>query len=281
LLKKSFYVDGDFKSFNISQTLDELNKLGYSVIEDFATNITIEEITKEFELLFISIKQGYTRSVSNGNYGFFPSEWVKKNKDIFKKIYKFLNNENLIKIGKDFLKIKNNNHTINRHFEFEINKLKGASTASLPHFDRQPALKMFLYLTDVTKTSGATFYYPQTYREIRHHIFSILSNCSDIHQLKNFISELNISSKKVDIECRKGTLMICDTAGLHGGGNILENNITRKVIRGVTFYLPESYTYLNKDAVGISEKNFKDFFNRKTLRFSKKNFMSYDQIKSC
>ena len=75
--------------------------------------------------------------------------------------------------------------------------------------------------------------------------------------------------------------MICDTAGLHGGGNILENNITRKVIRGVTFYLPESYTYLNKDAVGISEKNFKDFFNRKTLGFSKKNFMSYDQIKSC
>ena len=30
--------------------------------------------------------------------------------------------------------------------------------------------------------------------------------------------------------------MICDTAGLHGGGNILENNITRKVIRGLLIY---------------------------------------------
>ena len=122
-----------------------------------AINLTIEEITKEFELLFISIKQGYTRSVSNGNYGFFPSEWVKKNKDIFKEIYKFLNNENLIKIGKDFLKIKNNNHTINRHFEFEINKLKGASTASLPHFDRAPALKMFLY-DRCNENKWCTFY---------------------------------------------------------------------------------------------------------------------------
>ena len=66
-----------------------MNKLGYSVIEDFATNITIEEITKEFELLFISVKQGYTRSVSNGNYGFFPNEWVKKNKIYLKKYINF------------------------------------------------------------------------------------------------------------------------------------------------------------------------------------------------
>ena len=47
-------------SIFLKNSWDELNKLGYSVIEDFATNTTIEEITKEFELLFISIKQGYT-----------------------------------------------------------------------------------------------------------------------------------------------------------------------------------------------------------------------------
>ena len=119
---------------------------------------------------------------------------------------------------------------------------------------------MFLYLTDVTKTSGAT-YYPQTYREIRHHIFSILSNCSDIHQLKNFISELNISSK-VDIECRKGTLMICDTVICTVEGIFLKTISQERSLGG--YFLFTRVVYLSQQGCsGISEKNFKDFLIEK------------------
>ena len=51
--------------------------------------------------------------------------------------------------------------------------------------------------------------------------------------------------------------MVCTVEG------IFLKTISQERSLGGLLFLPESYTYLNKDAVGISEKNFKDFLIEK------------------
>lgn len=264
-----------FNHFNSSEVLTQLQENGYAVVEDFLKKRTIEKLTDEFQFLFSLASQvGTKRSVSNGDYGLCPFELIDEYKDRCNTTFDFLNYEPLMKVGEDYFNIKSN-LKINNHVEFEINSSKGASTASLPHFDRMPALKMIIYLTDVSETSGATYVYPRTYTEIRHHIFKSLSNVADIHELKNFVLEKEISVERVTVECRKGTLIIVDTAGLHGGGNMGEENINRKVIRGLTWYLPESFKNLSNSALPINDEMFSN--NGSQIKIPTDSFITYAQ----
>lgn len=276
---KSLFLRENFRTFDSTEVIENLKESGYAMIEGFASKKTIRELSTEFDfLLSLASYAGTKRNISNGEYGLCPIELIEKNKDKCGKTFEFLTHKNLKKIGEDYLNAQDEKIEINNQIEFEINHSKGRSTASLPHFDRMPALKMFIYLTDVKQKSGATFLFPKTYREVRRHIFSSLSSISDIHELKNFISASKIPKEEFFIECRKGTLVIIDTAGLHGGGNILEDNVTRKVIRGITWYLPASFQHLNTAAIGISDELFAENMGQPSLPTVA--FDTFDEINS-
>lgn len=245
-------------SFDIPKISSNLRRDGFAIIENYLTKAQITPLLDEFEKAFLLSEQADTkRSVLNGDYALLPKNLLQKSSDSFPELLGFLNNPKLHEIVKSYFNLSSC-EKINGHVEVEINFSSGKSSASLPHFDKLPALKIFLFLTDITSNSGATYVYPKTYKQTRRFIFDSLSHLNDFNKLENFISEKNLSGiDRVDFECKKGTLLIADTAGLHGGGCMTEKGSTRKVIRATTWYLPKSFDSLSQQAALIADDQFK------------------------
>lgn len=111
--------------------------------------------------------------------------------------------------------------------------------------------KVFIYLTDVDETSGPFMYYPESHYHGKHHgLFPQTRPSGSYPDLKE--AENKISKKDVKVCTGKaGTVIFCDTAGLHRGGYSTEKSRTMITIayfsKGNTsirkhYYLPEQYS---------------------------------------
>lgn len=240
------------------EIVSSLNNFGLAIIDDFYSTSEVNCLNKEFEKAFsLAEDAGTKRSVLNGQYGLCPREMVDFHKQDLPQFFKLLHDRKLSEVGGMYFQIREDQfHRINNHVEVEINESTGISNASLPHFDRMPALKMFVYLVDVDADNGPTFVYPKTYISVRDKIFAQLNQIGDVHELKNFIREESINSLRNTICGKKGTLIIADSSSLHGGGNIRKEGLVRKTIRATTWYLPVSHQKLSKQALPIKDSLF-------------------------
>lgn len=98
------------------------------------------------------------------------------------------------------------------------------------HFDPYPALKYFIYLEDTTTKNGCLKVIPNTIsitKEIRKQIpFEQITG--EGYKVEHLIESLE--SQIVNLEGKKGSLIIFDTELFHVGSNLLDNDAERMVI---------------------------------------------------
>jgi hypothetical protein len=251
---------------------------GAVVIDDFFSASDSESLSYELSCAFeLAEKAGTKRSIGNGFYGLWPRELAEERKNELPLLYDFLHDKDLQSIGGSYLGLNKSDYLkINNHLECEVNMALGRSNASLPHFDRMPGLKMILYLTDVDEKNGPTFFYPNTFRSVRNQLLSTLNNVGDVHDLANFILPDDVSSERVAVHCRKGSLVIVDTCTLHGGGHLIGEHAVRKCVRGTTWYLPSSHSRLSPQAIPVDTALFENDGDVENVDWDK--FVSFSDI---
>ena len=132
-------------SFDIPKISGNLRRDGFAIIENYLTEAQITPLLDEFEKAFLLSEQaGTKRSVLNGEYGLLTKNLLQKSSDSFPEIIGFLNNQNLHEVARTYLDLSSF-EKINNHIEIEINSSNGESSASLPHYYKLPALKIFRY----------------------------------------------------------------------------------------------------------------------------------------
>ena len=110
---------------------------------------------------------------------------------------------------------------------------QGTARNGYLHFDRLGTFKLFMYLTDCDKDSGAFSYYPGTYqlgkslrKKEQHRDYAKIKNRLEIDY-----PELGYKTEDVfPIEGPAGTMFVFHSDLFHMGGNI-SNNKSRRVIR--------------------------------------------------
>jgi hypothetical protein len=106
------------------------------------------------------------------------------------------------------------------------------------HFDREQALKFFIYLTDTKKENGAFEYDPGSHREGHFRANYFLLKGVPQRQIPNDIPIEELHHPQV-IEGAAGDLIIFDPDGFHRGG-VVQPGQERMVIRGHSHPLPKA-----------------------------------------
>jgi hypothetical protein len=104
------------------------------------------------------------------------------------------------------------------------------------HFDRQQALKFFMYLVDTNEENGAFEYCPGTQREGRLRANYHVLRGGRQRDIPNDIPDEEIRNP-VTVAGKAGDLIIFDPDGFHRGGVVQEGN-ERKIIRGHAHPVP-------------------------------------------
>jgi len=104
------------------------------------------------------------------------------------------------------------------------------------HFDRQQALKFFIYLTDTNEQNGAFEFCPGTHMEGHFRANYYLLRGYSLKNFPNDIPDDEIRNPEV-VSAQAGDLIIFDADGFHRGGKIGHDK-ERLVIRGHSHPLP-------------------------------------------
>lgn len=117
--------------------------------------------------------------------------------------------------------------------EQKILDKKQWSRNNYAHIDPFRALKFLLFLTDVTKESGAFCCVPGTQEigkklRLRNSVEQNLS--SNTYTLAAHSDFAYLEDQMIPMEGKAGMLLIMDTDMIHGGGVILRDGLERKVI---------------------------------------------------
>lgn len=139
------------------------------------------------------------------------------------------------------------------------------------HYDRQQALKFYIYVKDTQQSDGAFEYVPGSHYEGRYRANYHLAIGTPLQQLPNDIPEDEILNP-VTIEGKAGDLIIFDTDGFHRGGIVCEGG-ERMVVRGHSHPYPVSVGYgqarlFSKNWFLQSNFNFAKLFNKHYSRIS-------------
>ena len=239
------------KNFNSAQAVN-LNKYGYTIINDFLTKTEFERIINTCEKIekenkFNVKKYGQKKVYS---YDFFYNHHNSDPEiDSIKNIFiKRLNESSFME---DISKILKINHAKIPNLSFEkIIAEDGftdhGDTDSEFHADRfYPCVKIFFYLNDNKIENGAfeyiskshRFSYDRMYHEYLHSIFicgqKIFSNFMKIfgYEVKN--NRVTFKQEKIDkifgknsiiaCEAPKNSLVICNNKGFHRRGRLMSN----------------------------------------------------------
>jgi hypothetical protein len=235
-------------SYEIKDIIKILKKEGCLHISNFLDNDILVEIENEFDLIFSKIPNYGEASLDN------PSELVIQGND-----YKFGKHLSLHSASYRYFPILMNNintdflkNIIYEYFgtldqfcmqifmshDYNIASEKDFSRQNYLHFDPYESLKFFLYLTDTTKDSGATYYVPgshslgKNYRENKMN----LNDASGVqggvpHRLDDYEKEPQYTKKDaIPVLAKAGDLLILNTDVLHYGGVCKTNDHDRKLI---------------------------------------------------
>ena len=216
-------------SIFIKEVTQEVNEKGYSkrslseIFDSKEIDELYDEVSKRFSKPPRKKDSSWTSSKDYIDYyegGFYPEIQDFNPTDIFHKIA----------INEDILEIVHTYFSSIGHLcHVELNQCNivkdtdGFQGSQSPH--RDPALryslKVFIYWSDVTKDDGPFSYYPKT------HFKGDLSSIASSKKLfggSYYPDKNELQSAKVEnLTGPKGTIIFCDTSGLHFGGRAYSN----------------------------------------------------------
>ena len=213
---------------DVNKTYSDLQAKGYSVINNFLTDVS--DVKNEVFGLLENIKDDSSYKFGKALRLGSIKENHSKNPDIFK----VLGQNWMIELAKEYLK-KDQLFTeifITNDFRND----RGIETNGILHFDKFHTLKYMLYLSDCDKSSGAFCCVPGSHidgkflREKAWQETQVYENIKN-KPLEDYRGILEYSEKDViALEGNAGTLIIFETDVFHRGG-IVEDNKERLLIR--------------------------------------------------
>jgi len=224
---------------------------GGACIPSFIDSDQLQKIEIEIEQAFqLDTKFNNERSCPNGSYYLIPRNALENFGDDYSGILSFLSDPFLQEVGRLHSGLPQEDaHRINNHVGIEVNSWSSDPMGTQPHFDRIPALEMFIYLHDTDRNPGAIFFYPGSHIGTRRYLRNQLGIDPNPLHLRNFIPSGSLPPRPF-IEAPAGTLIIVDTMVIHGGGDMTEG-YARKTIRGTTWVLPEKSAYIEPAAIQV------------------------------
>ncbi len=211
------------------EILAKLDQYGVAVIENFADEAQVASLMKEYRACMDGAIPGLeTKEYSAGQL--FVVENNQHAKKELPATIKFYNSEFMEAISKAYF---NNEDFLLNHEIYVCRDVKESDHVSqCLHYDREPTLKFFIYLNDVSKKNGAFHCVPGSHKETRK---------KEEYNRQNFImpsweetrahNEKNVS-REVAIEGGAGTLVIVHTDVFHRAGKLEGGE--RNLMRGHT-----------------------------------------------
>lgn len=219
-------VKENIKTKTESEIIDTLRSEGIVVLHN--AYYGLEAIVEETKLLL--------QNEGNDEYKFGTAAQLNelgKIQSQYPRIYRFFN--------QDWMKEVSLGYTGPSHHYFQeimashdYRSDRGVERNGQLHYDRRWALKFFLYLSDVTKDSGAFYYVPGSHKQGEWYRKNEWSQGKAYKNIRNRLIEdfgYNINNfNLVPVEAKAGTLIIFDTDTYHMGG-FTKNGNERLVLR--------------------------------------------------
>jgi hypothetical protein len=207
---------------NINEMVTTLQNEGVFIIHNFLSSIEIDELYSDVKVL-CEDKGGhyeFGRNYRGGHLSQHPKSVI----DAFNRPWmKDLSSKYM---GK-------NNYGDNVYATHDFISNKGLARNGWLHFDRGHCFKYFIYLTDVTKNSGAFSCSPGSRlrgSELRKNAWG----SNNYNNVKNRIEldypDILEDYPSIPVEAKRGTLIVFDTDTFHKGGEVEEGK-ERLVVR--------------------------------------------------
>ena len=213
----------------------ELQDKGFCFIDSFFSEAEVVSIKEELLFIYNSMPDYsalYDKVNLEENVYPYGKHLRMSSLDFIPEFKKIFLNKNFSPITQEYLgKNCQENLQIFSTYEYiSENKSTSKPRNSYWHFDPYPALKYFIYLEDTTLNNGCLKVIPNTVsitKEIRKQIpFEKITG--DGYKVEHLIN--NFKDQIVNLEGKKGSLIVFDTELFHVGSNLLSDDTKRMVI---------------------------------------------------
>lgn len=209
---------------NIDTAVRTLGNEGIFVQERFFDHETLEQINREFELLFSQSFPGVT--LGDHPPGRMATiETSAADASCLQTILRIFLSDSFRLIAEKYMP---ENSVFNDRI-LATHEFKSGPTTDT-HFDSVRTLKFFIYLLDTDESNGAFKYARGTHKSNSAYRQQFLQNGGHLLELQNIPSATE-SMELVPICAPAGSLLIFDTDGFHSGGVIVDEPRERKVLR--------------------------------------------------
>lgn len=226
-------------NFDMRAYLQKFLVNGYVVLPDLFDPETVKAIENEFDILAEREQQVVNHTYENGFYIAVHSGHVASQRELYPLFTNFLLNREIQILIAAYLSCfygEGENvpiPAIHQQLDLEANLRPGGTNNSEWHYDRMPAVKCALFLTDVNEDCGPFTIVPGSHFQMREVAHGFLEKNPDPLYVDNFI-DLKSEVETETFMVPAGTVIVFDTFVVHKGGNITGNG-RRKAIRTVTW----------------------------------------------
>lgn len=206
--------------------LEEFRKNGVLKVENFVSERSLQELTAEFDKVITTgtnpYPPGKMARLGRAQFNSMPKTVSTFEQPMFVDFAKQYLGQSLSFMLQIFLTL-----------EDKVLPKEQWARNQHPHFDPYYALKFLLFLTDVTRETGAFACVPGTVqigRELRGRNSLEKNLRTDSYTLGQHPDYAYLADQLIYMEGKAGMLLIIDTDMIHGGGIMLKKGAVRKVI---------------------------------------------------
>jgi Phytanoyl-CoA dioxygenase (PhyH) len=219
--------------------VDSFYRSGFVVL-DGSTEITanVTDIEREFDAL-VAEPSLIRHEFENGFCTAIGASTVTEKASRFPALAKFLGDGRIRQVIKGYLgRFLSDRQLVeatvpHEQLDLEVNSRPGSTDNSKWHFDRMPAIKTCLFLTDVSHEPDAFALVRGSHFVARDRVLGSLRTNPDPLFVDNYV-DFHSPITPVSFCIRPGTIILFDTLTMHRGG-MIRTAAVRKTIRTVTW----------------------------------------------